>query len=412
MLNLYRRHRAACSKNGTRTQDCPSKPKCPVHFEGVDGTGRRHRPQSLKDPSSGSGVRDWNRAVEIIRELELPTPVTAAQKPQVNLAEAIASFISFKARRSPDVKRKARLILGRLQAFAEARHKLSVADVTFTDLVEFRAGWTDALTTQRRNQEVVKGFFRFCVKSDFIGRNPSTDLDSIPEGRPKTDPFTRDELERIFAATGRLTDEYGRSGQPIAAQTRAFVLVMRYTGMSIGDTAKLEKSDVQGNRIRTHRKKTGEDVFSVVPPFVIDAIKAAPHDSEQYYFWTGRGELHTRASKWGNRLQRLFVLADVRTVVTERKLRSGGKLKDEAETLKVSKATPHMFRHTLVRDLLERGTPMEEIAELLGNSMKVVEKYYSKWDVRRQARLEKRLEDLWANDPTTTALTQNSTDGR
>jgi predicted transcriptional regulator len=50
-----------------------------------------------------------------------------------------------------------------------------------------------------------------------------------------------------------------------------------------------------------------------------------------------------------------------------------------------------MFRHMLARVLLERGMAMEEIAELLGNSMKVVEKYYSKLDVRRQARLEKRL---------------------
>jgi integrase len=97
------------------------------------------------------------------------------------------------------------------------------------------------------------------------------------------------------------------------------------------------------------------------------------------------------------------VAADVRTVGSEKKRRSGGKLKAETESVKVSKATPHMFRHTLVRDLLECGTPMEEIAELLGNSMKVVEKYYSKWDTRRQARLEKRLEDFWQNDP----LTQN-----
>ncbi len=54
---------------------------------------------------------------------------------------------------------------------------------------------------------MVKGFFRFCVKSDFIARNPSADLDSIPEGRPKTDPFTREEMERIFASVGKLTDE-------------------------------------------------------------------------------------------------------------------------------------------------------------------------------------------------------------
>jgi integrase len=91
-------------------------------------------------------------------------------------------------------------------------------------------------------------------------------------------------------------------------------------------------------------------------------------------------------------------------VETDKKRRSGGKLKAEAETVKVSKATPHMFRHTLVRDLLEHGTPMEEIAELLGNSMKVVEKYYSKWDTRRQARLEQRLESFWENDPLTKTL--------
>jgi hypothetical protein len=49
---------------------------------------------------------------------------------------------------------------------------------------------------------------------------------------------------------------------------------------------------------------------------------------------------------------------------------------------------------------------MEEIAELLGNSMETVERYYSKWDTRRQARLEKRLEAFWADDPMTKTLAQ------
>ena len=364
----------------------------------------RRKRQALMDPASGGGVRDWNRAVEIIRDLELPAPIEPTQKPQVGLESAITSFLAFKARKSPDVQRKARLILGRLRAFMERRKKLAVAEVTFNDLAEFRAGWSEALTTQRRNQEAMKGFFRFCVKSDFIVKNPAADLDAIPEGRPKTEPFTREEMGRIFSAVTGLHDEYGRQGQPIADQTRAFILVMRYTGMSIGDTAKLEKADVDGCRIRTYRKKTGEDVFAKVPPFVIAALDAAPHDSGQYYFWTGQGKLHTRTSKWGSRLQRLFVVAGVRVLESEKKRRSGGKLKAEVEPVKVSKATPHMFRHTLVRDLLECGTPMEEIAELLGNSMKMVEKYYSKWDTRRQARLEKRLEDFWQNDPLTKNL--------
>ena len=214
-----------------------------------------------------------------------------------------------------------------------------MAEVAFTDLVEFRARWTDSPTTQRRNQEVLKGFFAFCVKSDFIVKNPAAGLDPIREGRPKTEPFTREEMERIFSAVSLLADEYGRHGLPITAQTRAFVMVMRYTGMSIGDTAKLRKSDIDGCRIRTYRKKTGEDVFAKVPPFVIEALDTAPHDSDEYYFWIGQGKLHTRTSKWGNRLQRLFVTAGVRMVEVEKRKRSGGKLKAEPEVVSVSKAT-------------------------------------------------------------------------
>ncbi len=186
-------------------------------------------------------------------------------------------------------------MLGRLQAFAEQQGKTTVEEVTFNDLVAFRASWSGALTTQRRNQEVIRGFFRFCIKSDYIAKSPAGDLDSIPEGRPKTEPFTNEEVARIFGAIERLPDEYGRLGQPIADQTKVFLLVMRYTGLSIGDTAKLAKTDVQGDRVRTYRKKTGADVFGRVPPFVIDALNAAPHDSDQYYFWTGRGLLpHAR----------------------------------------------------------------------------------------------------------------------
>ena len=71
------------------------------------------------------------------------------------------------------------------------------AEITFSGLVAFRAGWSDALTTQRRNQEAMKGFVGFCVKSDLIVKTRAADLDSIPEGRPTIEPFTRAEMDRI-----------------------------------------------------------------------------------------------------------------------------------------------------------------------------------------------------------------------
>jgi integrase len=237
-------------------------------------------------------------------------------------------------------------------------------------------------------------------------KNPAEQLDAIPENKAKTDPFEAEEMQRIFAALPNLTDEYGRRGEAIAKQTKAFVYVMRYTGMSIGDTTTLERSHVSGCRIRTWRKKTGEDVYGRVPPFVIEALNEAQPDSQKYFFWSGEGDSHTRTNKWGERLQRLFVLADVKVVKVEKKRRSGGKLKTAPELLKVSEAKPHMFRHTLARDLLLGGMPMEELAELLGNSVRIIEKYYSKWDTRRQARLEEHLESFWKEDQLTKTLNE------
>ena len=166
----------------------------------------------------------------------------------------------------------------------------------------------------------------------------------------KTEPFTHEQQIAIFNALADFPDQYGRYGKPIAAQTKAFVYVLRYTGMAIGDVAKLEKADVHGCRIRTYRKKTGEDVFAKVPQFVVDALLAAPHDSDKYFFWTGEGLLHTRTSKWGDRLRRLFKIA------------------------RVEGKTPYMFRHTLARDFLEDGGSMAELAELLGNTAAVCQR--------------------------------------
>ncbi|MGJ5817062.1 tyrosine-type recombinase/integrase [Paludibaculum fermentans] len=411
MLNLFRRHlgnkkdNTGCSLAGTRSKECPSKPKCPIHFEGIDGQGQRRKPQALIDPATGSGVRDWGRAVEIIRELELPKPPNQQQAPKVSLQDAIATFLKSKSGISSDDKYV--LILRRLAAYMELQKRTAVEEVTLVDLVNFRATWTGKNTTQRRDQGIIKGFFGFCVDADYIVKNPAAKLSPIPKTRPQTDPFEPEEMRRIFAALSELTDEYGRKGQAIADQTKAFVYVMRYTGLSIGDVAKLEKAHVQGNRIMTYRKKTNEEVFAAVPPFVIHILNAAPHDSDRYFFWTGNGKIHTRTSKWGARLQRLFVLAGVRIVEVEKVRRSGGVLKDSPELVKVSEAVPHMFRHTLVRDLLTANNPvpMEEIAELLGDKLETVREHYSKWDRRRQARLESHLTDFWSNDKLTNSLT-------
>lgn len=226
----------------------------------------------------------------------------------------------------------------------------------------------------------MKSFFKFCVNSDFIAKNPAVHLDTIKSNRAKTDPFTANELNAIFEALPGFTDEYGRRGTVIARETKAFVLAMRFTGMAIGDVASLEKSAVTGCSIVTNRKKTNEEVQAEVPQFVVDELHAVALPNIRYFFWSGSGKLHTRTSKWGNRLRKLFTLAGV------------------------PKAVPHMFRHTFARDFLERGGSMAELAELLGNSEAICQKHYSKWDSRRQERLKQNLQALWKDDPLTKRL--------
>jgi hypothetical protein len=102
MLNIFRRHVAACPNHEKRTgQKCPRKPPCPVHYEGIDGQGHRVKPKGLKDPRTGNGIRDWARANEVLRDLEAPTPVLVAEK-RTPINEAVNHFLELKKGKSPD----------------------------------------------------------------------------------------------------------------------------------------------------------------------------------------------------------------------------------------------------------------------------------------------------------------------
>src|SRR5262249_6945094 len=156
-------------------------------------------------------------------------------------ADAVLSYRGFKEKRSADTKRKIKLLTERLQAFLEKRSLFYVADVKLAHLAAFRETWTGADTTRRRDQEILKSFFWYCYHSDFLTKNPVIHLDPVSVSRPKTEPFTHDQQLAIFKALAELPDQFGRAGTAIATQTKAFVYVLRYTGMAIGDVAKLEK---------------------------------------------------------------------------------------------------------------------------------------------------------------------------
>ena len=60
---------------------------------------------------------------------------------------------------------------------------------------------------------------------------------------------------------------------------------------------------------------------------------------------------------------------------------------------------PHRFRHTFVRMLLEKGVPVADVAELIGDTEDIVRRHYAKWVPERQQRLSKILRDALDDKP-------------
>jgi integrase len=62
--------------------------------------------------------------------------------------------------------------------------------------------------------------------------------------------------------------------------------------------------------------------------------------------------------------------------------------------------TPHRFRHTFARILLERPrVSVRDVAELLGNTEQMVRKHYAAWIPERQERLTAVLRDEFSEKP-------------
>ena len=57
------------------------------------------------------------------------------------------------------------------------------------------------------------------------------------------------------------------------------------------------------------------------------------------------------------------------------------------------------FRDTFAVELLLARVPLERVAVLLGNSVKVCEKHYSPWTRSRQEQIESDLASAWKADP-------------
>jgi integrase/recombinase XerD len=221
----------------------------------------------------------------------------------------------------------------------------------------------------RKKLERLRTFFRFCMESGWVRENPAK-LIKAPQTRSKpTLPFTDSEIEKVLWATevypnkGIYKEESGR-------RVRAFIDLLRYSGLRIRDAATLSRDKLNGNKLLLYTQKTGQPVCLPLPKIVVDELRDMNPDG-RYFFWSGNGLAKSTVADWQRSLSRVFKLAGIQ-------------------------GHAHRFRDTFSVSLLQAGVPLETVSVLLGHSsIKVTERHYAPWVKSRQIKLEESIEKAW-----------------
>jgi hypothetical protein len=242
-------------------------------------------------------TRSWEQGQKLARAMEEAYQrAELGEKPQVKavtLEEAATCFMDTKRGEGldKDTLQKHGRMLALLIDYCR-RHNLSfIRELDLPHLTAHRAEWDKTLKSKlsrRNNQGRLKEFFRYCRKSKWIEESPAEDLNTIKlrkNEQIRTDPFSPEEMQRIFAAVEpAIKTEYSRR------RVRALILAQRYAGLSIEDAVTLPRTGVveekNNYRVVTDRKKTGAHIDNVIPAWVGREVLAAPnHHTKHPTIW-------------------------------------------------------------------------------------------------------------------------------
>jgi site-specific recombinase XerD len=401
-LQLYRRHRKGC-KTG-RPEDFKSgkleegrrgwkRCNCLIHASGTLG-GKFNR-QSTGEWEWGKAeglVAVWQTAgawpSEIMQPKPEPPPVLVPPPPpRTTVTEVIGAYLAkcWSREIQTSTLAKYKTLTNQLTAYCTEKGYVYIDQLGVVDMDRFYGSWKDGKKGKAKKLERLKGFVKFCVKRKWLVENIAEDLEPPPQAsdnNPKT-PFDDEELGRIYEAC----DKIGPPTKPGAGyrnwggdDVRDFIDLSLYTGLRISDVATFNISRrLNGNDVYLRMHKTGQPLCTWIPDWLVARLRAREKIHCALIFNCGKtGNAKQLCDIWRNkRLKLAFKLA--------------GPFSE--------KATPHRFRHTFARILLEKGVEEADVAELIGDTVEMVRKYYSKWVKTRQLRLSRILQDAFEDKP-------------
>jgi integrase len=405
-LNLYRRHRPDCeakrpwqsrsSEYDERRRDWGRKCDCEIHMSGtLDGRFSRKT----------TGTADWVKAHAIAEVYEkagswtgvpkpaaIPVvPAPASEKTRITVEDACTLFVTHResAGVGAATLRKYRTFIKQIRAYGNSRGYVMIDQFTPTDIDLFWANWKLGPRAKAKRLDTLRAFFRFCANRKWIPESPVSSDIKAPVGSSKATnkaPFTDDELQRIIKACDEVKIEWKNEtgvGVWTGEDLKDLIWLMVYTGFRISDATFFDMKRLKGDQVFIRATKNGGDVFAYIPAWVRDRLLARADRFGHRPFIVARSErLETVTNIWRRRLAKAFEVA--------------GPFDEPA--------TPHRFRHTFARVLLEKGVPVADVADLLGDDEKTVREHYARWVPERQARLTRILQDAFDGRPKLRAI--------
>src|ERR1700694_2165948 len=238
-LFVYTRHAPNCSKRADRFwRRC----RCPKWIRGIlDGKAVR----------VAAWTTDWECAEAKAHEMEQPLhpqakvalviPDDVRPKQRITIQEAVEAFLDDEQgrqlRKGTSGQSKT-LLRNQLIPWAKEQRLHYLDELTVSVLSRFRAHWSrdraNGQNTARRKHERLCGFFHFCIRSEWMDKNPARLLKPVKVHRVPTGYYTRDEFARIIDATHAYGNwKGGHDFHHRSARLRALLLLMRWGGLSI-----------------------------------------------------------------------------------------------------------------------------------------------------------------------------------
>ena len=412
-LNLYRRHRQECegehpeeSRSGEFEERSKKWKRCGCMIFAAGTLGGKFRRRR-------TGKHTWEEAKIVATAWEETgkwdgaAPVnTPPEKPAggATIATAVKAFLDEHKNSAVGTQRKYGFLMDKVTQFSSHKGYTRIKQWGPVDVREFRDTWKVAIQTANRDMSIIRSFFELCLCNEWVDRNPAKLVKNV-KGRSSADsrneqklPFSDDELQRMYDTCehryGKREIKWDRTVHHRQAEGMAqnykykwtgrdladFISISVYTGLRISDVATFHIDRLKENgEIRIRTTKTGTNVHTWVPLWLQQIIRRRSLEVGPLIF----GEHTTKDQNvitdiWRRKLQRLW--------------RMCGPWPD--------KPTPHRFRHSFARILLQRpGVEVKDVAELLGNSEQMVRKHYSAWIQERQDRLTAVLQAAFSETP-------------